>query len=474
MIFLTRCIVTFVVVVSFLMSSVAGHTADTSSSATPPQLDTEDSVSTLDALRTLARPQTPGPHSIMVLGYGPSDPYGGGRFIWSDSDTLTDDDGMTIAPTSQPTAGRWVRDLADPGVISPLYFGARCDGTDDDAPAINKAAAFIRKQYAHGDLARLTGILRLPSRECLLKTTVNATGLHSAGVMIEGTGGSLICRAQGQPCIDAMDSGKLGMRDVTIYGDPHAMPSIGLQLGRPSPKGSAAGMYLDHVTISGFFSFTAFYNLNAETQLDLKLNASNQAKGGYGAVYDGLNHWHATSAFVNITSPVDTPQSFNDNSCINCRITSIGEGGVPLWAGGTDELTFENSYISNFSAGVGAVLYNWDVNLNFDAHFEAQRLTHVFLLAGKRNYRLYGLVYREHDFFATRSMFGLDTGVRSASLENVDINIGRIHGDGTWFDDPRRYTVSGRVAGVYHDGWVTPGGGFSGLACFGATCTFQQ
>ena len=36
-------------------------------------------------------------------------------------------------------------------------------------------------------------------------------------------------------------------------------------------------MYLDHVTISGYFSLAAFYNFAAETQLATKLNASNYA-----------------------------------------------------------------------------------------------------------------------------------------------------------------------------------------------------
>jgi hypothetical protein len=435
------------------------------------QQDTD--ISSLAALRALPSPQSPAELPVRIRRYGGASAYGGGIFAWYSHDERPDDDGMVIKPANQHGPGSWVRVPEEPGVISPLYYGALCDGRTDDTAAINRAIAFVRAQGAHGDMARQTGILRFPAAACLIKGSINATGLTSTGVMLEGTGGTIICEAAGKPCLDAMNSGRLGMRDITIYGEPTAMPRTGLQVGRPFPRGSAAGMYLDHVTISGFFSFAAFFNLSAETQLAEKLNASNQADGGYGAVYDGLNHWRVGSEFTEISFPYEQSQSFNDNSCINCRITVTGRNAVPLWAAGTAELTFQNSYISNFGTGPGAVLYAWNTNLNFDVHFEAAGLTNVFVLTGKRHYRLYGLIYREHDFFGTQSLFGLGDDVESASLEDIDVNIGRIHSHGTWFDDPAKYTVSGRVAGVYADGWATPGGGFSGTACFGTKCFTQ-
>lgn len=453
-----------------LLSAGGGHGADVSTSTSPgspPQL------STIAALRVLAPPQGSGQQQISVSGYSKPNDGGGGTFVWLDKAAADDDGGITIAPSGNTPPGRWVRVLAEPGVVSPLHFGARCDGTGDDAIAINAAINYLRHQRSFGDLATITGILRLPARQCVLRTSVNATGLESASVMIESSGGSLLCQATGLPCIDAMGSGRLGLRDITIYGDQKSTPRIGLQIGRISPRATAAGMHLDRVSISGFFSFAAFYNLNAETQLDVKLNASNQAAGGYGAVWDGYNHWNATSAFINITSPVEQLESFGDNTCLNCRITSAGSGGVPMWAGGTAALTFVNSYISNFSTGVAAVLYNWNINPNFDVHFEAADLTSIFLLSGNGHPVIYGLIYREHDFFAQKSMFALDAGVKAATLENVDINIGSIHGHGTWFDDPSKYTVSGRVGGVNAQGWVNPGGGFSGVACFGTKCVTQ-
>jgi hypothetical protein len=366
--------------------------------------------------------------------------------------------------------GRWIRVLPKPGEFSPLYYGARCDGSADDAPAINAAITEVRQQTGPGDMSALTGIVRLPAKRCMLSQTINATRLRSASVTIEGTGGALICGVPNKPCIDAFDSARLSLRDITLYGEKQAMPSIGLELGRPTHTGSAAGMYLDHVSISGFFSFTAFYNLSAETQLAVKLNASNNASSGFGAVYDGLNHWKAHSDFVQISMPIDHPDSFNDNTCLNCRITSSGDQGVPVWIGGTSALTFENSYISNFRPGVGAVLFGSNTNLNFDAHFEAGSLTDVFRLAGQRHMVIYGFAYHEHDFFGQHAMFSLDQNTETATLENVNVDIGRIHGKGTWFDNPANYTMSGRVTGIASTGWTDPTGGFSGTSCFANTC----
>ena len=58
--------------------------------------------------------------------------------------------------------------------------------------------------------------------------------------------------------------------------------------------------------------------------------------------------------------------------------------------GETAELTFVNSYISNFDKGVGAVLYGSNKNLNFDVHFEAGGLTSVFLITGNSHPRIDG------------------------------------------------------------------------------------
>lgn len=363
---------------------------------------------------------------------------------------------------------------AESGSISPLDYGARCDGSTDDAIGINKALDQIRSQHAAGDATPLVGHLVLPARQCTIRTTINATGLASSSVVIQGTGGVLLCSTAGAPCIDATNSGRLGLRDLTVYGTKDRMPSIGLQVGRPRPNGSAAGMYIDHPSLTGYFSFTAFYNLSAETQLVIKMNASNQADGGYGAVYDGTDHWRAKSAFVPMAMPIDTQGSFNDNTCENCRITSSGTGGVPLWISGTAELTFENSYISNFNTGPGAILYANNINPDFDAHFEASNLTSLIVLAGSPHVILHGLKLREHDAFARQSIFALAPEVRVAELQNVDIDMGRSHYRGEkWFDDPQRYTMSGRVSAISADGWAEPGGGFSGSECFGTKCTVR-
>lgn len=359
-----------------------------------------------------------------------------------------------------------------PVIASPLSYGSLCNGTGDDAVGINAALAFLRAQA--GSSTPLMGVLQLPAGQCTLLTTINATQLASSSVLIQGSGGSLLCETNGQPCIDAISSSQLTFRDITISSLATKMPSIGLQVGRATQAGTAADMRIDHLTIIGYFTLACFYNLNAETQLVTKLNVQNRATNGYGAIYDGYNHFNATSAFISITEPVETQEPFFDNTCVSCRVTSSGAGSIPLWVGGTSGLNFVNSYVSQFNTGVAAVLYHTDTNLHFDAHVEATGLTSVFLLTGSSNPVFAGLFYQEHDFFGTVSMFALDHGVTAATLVNANLNIGSVHpATATWFDNPANYTVSGRVAGAKSVGWVAPGGGFSGTMCFQKTCTTQ-
>ena len=161
---------------------------------------------------------------VLVRGYNKSNDGGGGYFEWAPESTAPDDDGMVISPGGNSGPGRWLRAPREPGVVSPLYFGARCDGSGDDGAAINKALNYIRGHDTRGDphggdLGKSNGILKLPAAQCVLKTSMNTANLGSVTIMIQGTGGSLLCQTVGQPCIDAMGSPRLGFRDITIYGD---------------------------------------------------------------------------------------------------------------------------------------------------------------------------------------------------------------------------------------------------------------
>lgn len=63
--------------------------------------------------------------------------HGGGIFIWDQTSTASDDDGINIIPNSTPSSGRWVRMYV--GNILPQWFGVIANGTTDDLAAMNLA-----------------------------------------------------------------------------------------------------------------------------------------------------------------------------------------------------------------------------------------------------------------------------------------------------------------------------------------------
>lgn len=65
---------------------------------------------------------------------------GQGTFYWDATSTAADDNGVTIAVTAVAT-GRWIRQLN--GFVTPEMFGARTNGVDDDAEAIDDAVNYL-------------------------------------------------------------------------------------------------------------------------------------------------------------------------------------------------------------------------------------------------------------------------------------------------------------------------------------------
>jgi len=325
---------------------------------------------------------------------------------------------------------RTLVDRAD-DVVNVKDFGAKGDGITDDAAAINAAINYLRTGRTVG--GEIAGHLVFPQGRYVVNSTINLTRIRSRYVEIDGGGAVLLGKAAGKPVVDALGTRYLRIRDLSIEGDATQVPSIGIQIGRTdtTERDSSDNITLDAVFVSGFFSFTALYNLNAETSMFNRIDLWNSysGPGSYSLVQDGLNHWKAHSEFVIEKAPIDTPQSFNENLFINADIRHFG-GGTPIWMAQTARHQFVNSYAANTKGTNAVVLYsehNSDQNLMLvlDMHVETSSVTDAVLLTGPNAAPvLNGLQLRDQYSFATRSLLKADAGITSVSLPAARFEIG--------------------------------------------------
>ena len=246
-------------------------------------------------------------------------------------------------------------------------------------------------------------------------------------------------------------------------------PNIGIQIGRTTGF-NADVMYFNRPTITGQFTFTPFYNFASETMTIVDPNIVGGYQNGlnYGIVQDGYNHWAITSAFTSVTAPVDTAQSFNENTIIGGWIqggSHVGVaafGGGAMWFGATARHRLIGSYALGFPYSF--VLYEAGGSLNtmldIDAHTETSpQLTDNFFLTGPQaNQQLPGFKFRDHNSEASNSVFKIDTGIASVVATDLDVRIASfIQGNGVkLFDDATKWTISGHVVLPNSGNWTAP------------------
>jgi hypothetical protein len=120
--------------------------------------------------------------SLVVDGHTNAGDGGGGTFVWNAASMATDDDGIVLQQTGL-TTGRWLR-LIDGHYLSVKWYGARGDGSTDDAPAINAAIAAATTSTYYDTLE----VLFPSSSQCyLVKSTISLnpfTRIYSPGATL--------------------------------------------------------------------------------------------------------------------------------------------------------------------------------------------------------------------------------------------------------------------------------------------------
>jgi hypothetical protein len=207
-------------------------------------------VDTMAKLKTL--PRRANGDVRTVLGYHAIGDGGGGLFRFDSGSSAEDDRGTTIAPIKgtgpRKRAGRWIRLYSGP--LNVKWFGAKGDGTGNDAPFIQAAIDKLAPQGTPGGVIHLTGgVVYLPRGTYRTTSTINLrTQIELRGdgwsSLIKGdTGVSTILLGDPQDedlsvrgatvanlCIDGGDSSQ-GRTGLYLTKQPDPTPSAG-QAGR--------------------------------------------------------------------------------------------------------------------------------------------------------------------------------------------------------------------------------------------------
>ena len=395
---------------------------------------------------------------------------------------LLDRDGEFI-PARDSRA--FAAERADHKAIPSAVLDIACDGAADDAPAINAAIQDARTKYPPtqgsawpvGHLIRLT----LPPRQCTIRSTLNMTGLYGSGFVADFWGSSILCKTKGTPCIDMTGTGQASLLGLNVVGAAEDAPNIGLMIGRRTNDGVGADhLEIDHPTITGFFTLAPYVNLGSETTLVNHAWFSNWVPNAYGAIFDGLNHFHLASVFAqNGTLKPDHQYSFNENTCIECIVEVFGDGDIALWMGQTARHRWINGYIYYHPAletpEPAVQLYFGDgaVNdfLDLDVHFEDQHLSSLVQFIGSSNPSVRSLHMRDSYPSQSGPLFSRGSGVNTVEIQDADLHFGFLAGHNpSWWDSPSSYDVSGTIYSL--DGSYKKPRNFSGMSCVMSKCNF--
>lgn len=346
--------------------------------------------------------------------------------------------------------------------ISILDYGARCDGTTDDAPAINAAAADWRRAHAARRGARLV----FPQRGvCLIRSPIDLTNVFARGARVDGGGVVILCETGGI-CIDATGDTGIDYADIVLRGSRRHTPRIGIQWARESDHVGCSEDNARNLVVTGDFSFAAIY---VEACEDMSWTNA-YIENGYAAgpawlvVEDGFNHWRAQSPFQDITIG-DRPHGMDELVWTNPLFFQKGPGHM-MWLGNSHSTELIGEAYGNSDFGAAPfVLYGAphtnNGNLVVEMHIEERHQESVFDLEGTDpDPVINGLRWHERGAQPVGAIFTHGPLIRSVRLQDVDLRIDQSYvSRPPWpriFADPAAWSMSGDVFLPSLAWWTTP------------------
>lgn len=219
--------------------------------------------------------------------------------------------------------------------ISPMAFGAKGDGVNDDADAIILAISYSRAfSVAEAGWATTSKTLDLRNKRWRVTKSINLTGIREYNYTVDARGATIIGEVDGGIVVDALDSRFLTWIGGTITGssDPARRPIAGLVIGRRSDNRVADTIVIRDLVIAGHFEVCSFANLQAETTHIYNSKFINFHPGFTSccALVCGNGNHGLTSAYV---TPTASAVSFNCSNFYGCDFKTFDSDGTTRGAG---------------------------------------------------------------------------------------------------------------------------------------------
>jgi len=191
----------------------------------------------------------------------------------------------------------------------------------------------------------------------------------------------------------------------------------------------------------------------------------------YSAIFDGYNHWNMKSQYQTVTRSTDGNYSFNENGFFGTQFIATGTNAIGIWMANTHRHEYFNSYILISTPTTGPVVELYDDGVHggnwddlFDLHMETNPAYNFMLTGANATPILPGFTYRDHYNQVNTAIFGLDAGVTSATINDLNLQVSTFLRTPTVFDTPANYTVNGMVSLPSATTWALPAA-FTGTLC---------